>query len=52
METKDVGQGGMEKSLGGGQGPNWAVEQLAAAAATEYIMHIGYWCESQKERDH
>jgi hypothetical protein len=28
METKGVGQEGMEKCLGSGQGPNWAVEPL------------------------
>jgi hypothetical protein len=28
METKGVGQEGMRKCLGSGQGPNWDVELL------------------------
>jgi hypothetical protein len=28
METKGVGQAGMEKCLGSGQGLNWAIDPL------------------------
>jgi hypothetical protein len=32
METKGVGQEGMKKYLGSGQGPNWAVDILVVVA--------------------
>jgi hypothetical protein len=60
---KGAGQEGMEKYLGSGQGPNWAVEPLVlvnqimedemgkACSVHGIEMYIRIWYENPKERE-